>query len=95
MGLQKNYLKVGHKASNQLFGIPRVTRGSTPLSMLISYGAKFNSSKLNVNLNKLCLCLLARSYGHSCKCYKPFYSQPLLASHLTLVNDIRRTRDIV
>jgi hypothetical protein len=45
MGLHKNYLKVGQNASNQIFGIPRVRRGSTPLSMLISYGAKFNSSK--------------------------------------------------
>lgn len=45
MGLHKNYLKVGQNASNQIFGIPRVHRGSTPLSMLISYGAKFNSSK--------------------------------------------------
>lgn len=45
MGLHKNYLKVGQNASNQIFGIPRVPRGSTPLSMLISYGAKFNSSK--------------------------------------------------
>jgi hypothetical protein len=46
MGLHKNYLKVGQNAGNQIFGIPRVHRGSTPLSMLISYGAKFNSSKL-------------------------------------------------
>lgn len=45
MGLHKNYLKVGQNAGNQIFGIPRVNRGSTPLSMLISYGAKFNSSK--------------------------------------------------
>lgn len=46
MGLHKTYLKVGQNASNQIFGIPRVHRtGSTPLSMLISYGAKFNSSE--------------------------------------------------
>lgn len=48
MGLHKNYLKVGQNASNQIFGIPRVPRGSTPLSMLISYGAKFNSSKCSL-----------------------------------------------
>lgn len=52
MGLHKNYLKVGNNASSQIFGIPRVPRGSTPLSMLISYGAKFNSSKLPVGCNK-------------------------------------------
>lgn len=52
MGLHKNYLKVGQNAGNQIFGIPRVTRGSTPLSMLISYGAKFNSSKLILSFNK-------------------------------------------
>lgn len=48
MGLHKNYLKVGQNASNQIFGIPRVHRGSTPLSMLISYGAKFNSNRVAV-----------------------------------------------
>ncbi|CAG9800444.1 unnamed protein product [Chironomus riparius] len=48
MGLHKNYLKVGQNAGNQIFGIPRVTRGSTPLSMLISYGAKFNSNRCAV-----------------------------------------------
>ncbi|KAG5678168.1 hypothetical protein PVAND_007861 [Polypedilum vanderplanki] len=47
MGLHKNYLKVGQNAS-QMFGIPRVHRGSTPLSMLISYGAKFNSNRCAV-----------------------------------------------
>lgn len=52
MGLHKNYIKVGQNAGNQIFGIPRVTRGSTPLSMLISYGAKFNSSKLILSFNK-------------------------------------------
>ncbi|CAO1331993.1 unnamed protein product [Diamesa tonsa] len=49
MGLHKTYLKVGQNASNQIFGIPRVHRtGSTPLSMLISYGAKFNSNRVAV-----------------------------------------------
>uniref|UniRef100_A0A8D8CT66 Lysosome membrane protein 2 n=1 Tax=Culex pipiens TaxID=7175 RepID=A0A8D8CT66_CULPI len=49
MGLHKNYLKVGHNASNQLFGLPpRGPSGPTPLSMLISQGAKFNNSRLAV-----------------------------------------------
>lgn len=45
MGLHKNYLKVGQNASNHIFGLPKMHRGSTPISMLISYGAKFNSSE--------------------------------------------------
>lgn len=47
MGLHRNYLRVGQNAGNQLFGIPHVPRanGATPLSMLISQGAKFNNSK--------------------------------------------------
>lgn len=52
MGLHRNYLRVGQNAGNQLFGIPHVPRanGATPLSMLISQGAKFNNSK--------CFCFL-------------------------------------
>ncbi|XP_055601457.1 scavenger receptor class B member 1 [Uranotaenia lowii] len=50
MGLHTNYFKVGQNASNQLFGLP--TRGSsggpTPLSMLISQGAKFNNNRIAV-----------------------------------------------
>jgi hypothetical protein len=45
MGLHKNYLKVGQNAKHQIFGFPRTPGGPTPLSMLISYGPKFSSSK--------------------------------------------------
>lgn len=47
MGLHKNYLRVGQNAGNQLFGVSHIprTNGTTPLSMLISQGAKFNNSK--------------------------------------------------
>lgn len=60
MGLQKNYFKYGQSAREKIFGIPRDTRPgptrsttvgggihTTPLSMLISQGTKFNSSKYN------------------------------------------------
>lgn len=47
MGLYKNYINVGQNASKSIFGISRGPRssGATPLSMLISQGAKFNNSK--------------------------------------------------
>lgn len=47
MGIHGNYIRVSQNARNQLFGIPHVARNSgvTPLSMLISQGAKFNNSK--------------------------------------------------
>lgn len=47
MGLQKQYLKYGQTARDKIFGLPPDTRrnGPTPLSMLISHGAKFNNSK--------------------------------------------------
>lgn len=46
MGLYRNYLRFGRNAGNQLFGIqPHHKNGATPLSMLISEGAKFNNSK--------------------------------------------------
>lgn len=47
MGLQKQYIKYGQTARDKIFGIPPDTRrnGATPLSMLISHGAKFNNSK--------------------------------------------------
>ncbi|XP_058827375.1 scavenger receptor class B member 1 [Topomyia yanbarensis] len=49
MGLHKNYFKVGQNASNQLFGLPpRGPSGPTPLSMLISQGAKFNNNRVAV-----------------------------------------------
>ncbi|XP_053667228.1 lysosome membrane protein 2 [Anopheles marshallii] len=48
MGLHKNYFKVGQNASNQLFGLPPGQNGPTPLSMLISQGAKFNSNRIAV-----------------------------------------------
>ncbi|XP_019931364.2 scavenger receptor class B member 1 [Aedes albopictus] len=49
MGLHKNYFKVGQNASNQLFGLPpRGPSGATPLSMLISQGAKFNNNRIAV-----------------------------------------------
>uniref|UniRef100_A0A182J2E2 Scavenger receptor class B n=1 Tax=Anopheles atroparvus TaxID=41427 RepID=A0A182J2E2_ANOAO len=48
MGLHKNYFKVGQNASNQLFGLPPSPGGPTPLSMLISQGAKFNSNRIAV-----------------------------------------------
>uniref|UniRef100_A0A182XMQ8 Scavenger receptor class B n=1 Tax=Anopheles quadriannulatus TaxID=34691 RepID=A0A182XMQ8_ANOQN len=48
MGLHKNYFKVGQNASNQLFGLPPSPGGPTPLSMLISQGAKFNSNRVAV-----------------------------------------------
>lgn len=53
MGLHKNYLKVGQNASNHIFGLPKMHRGSTPISMLISYGAKFNSSKYYICATEL------------------------------------------
>lgn len=51
MGLHKHYLKYGQNARDKIFGIPRDSRssGPTPLSMLISQGAKFNSSKIIFN----------------------------------------------
>lgn len=47
MGLQKQYLKYGQTARDKIFGLPPDTRRNvpTPLSMLISHGAKFNNSK--------------------------------------------------
>lgn len=60
MGLQKHYFKYGQSAREKIFGIPRDSRSGTsrsgaaaaagsgvptPLSMLISQGTKFNSSK--------------------------------------------------
>lgn len=62
MGLQKNYFKYGQSAREKIFGIPRDIRTTrqttssavgggglhtTPLSMLISQGTKFNSSKFD------------------------------------------------
>lgn len=45
MGLHKQYLKVGQNARDQIFGLSRGGRTSSPLSMLISKGAKLNNSK--------------------------------------------------
>lgn len=47
MGLQKQYIKYGQNARDKIFGIAPDTRrsGPTPLSMLISHGAKFNNSE--------------------------------------------------
>lgn len=49
----KSYLRVSQNAGNQLFGLPNVAthnNGATPLSMLISQGAKFNSSKYFITI---------------------------------------------
>lgn len=53
MGLQKQYLKYGQTARDKIFGLPPDTRrnGPTPLSMLISHGAKFNNSKWHFGIN--------------------------------------------
>lgn len=51
MGLQKQYLKYGQTARDKIFGLPPdMTRrnGPTPLSMLISHGAKFNNNSVAV-----------------------------------------------
>ncbi|XP_055321325.1 scavenger receptor class B member 1 [Sitodiplosis mosellana] len=50
MGLQKQYLKYGQTARDKIFGLPPDTRrnGPTPLSMLISHGAKFNNNSVAV-----------------------------------------------
>lgn len=50
MGLQKHYMKYGQTARDKIFGIPPDTRrnGPTPLSMLISHGAKFNNSEYTI-----------------------------------------------
>lgn len=45
MGLHKQYLKVGQNARDQIFGLGRGGRTSSPLSMLISKGAKLNNSE--------------------------------------------------
>jgi len=46
MGLHKQYLKVGQNARDHIFGIPKNGRsGTTPLSLLISQGAKINNGK--------------------------------------------------
>lgn len=47
MGLTKHYLKYGQTARDKIFGISKNSRnnGTTPLSMLISQGTTFNSSK--------------------------------------------------
>lgn len=46
----KQYLKYGQTARDKIFGLPPDTRrnGPTPLSMLISHGAKFNNSKYSI-----------------------------------------------
>lgn len=49
MGLHKQYLKVGQNARDQIFGLSRGGRTSSPLSMLISKGAKLNNSKSNIS----------------------------------------------
>lgn len=49
MGLHKQYLKVGQNARDQIFGLSRGGRTSSPLSMLISKGAKLNNSKSSYN----------------------------------------------
>lgn len=50
MGLTKHYLKYGQSARDKLFGLSRGSKssGPTPLSMLISQGAKFNSNRVAV-----------------------------------------------
>lgn len=47
----KQYLKYGQTARDKIFGLPPDTRrnGPTPLSMLISHGAKFNNSKYSTS----------------------------------------------
>lgn len=48
MGLEKQYIKYGQSARDKIFGVaPEAGRkqGPTPLSMLISQGAKFNNSE--------------------------------------------------
>lgn len=47
MGLEKQYIKYGQSARDKIFGMSPEARkqGPTPLSMLISQGAKFNNSK--------------------------------------------------
>lgn len=49
MGLHKQYLKVGQNARDQIFGLSRGGRTSSPLSMLISKGAKLNNSKSSIS----------------------------------------------
>lgn len=70
MGLQKQYLKYGQTARDKIFGLPPDTRrnGPTPLSMLISHGAKFNNSKYRDNSNVWFFCLFQFSV-HFAHCH--------------------------
>lgn len=67
MGLQKHYIKYGQNARDKIFGMTPETRrnGPTPLSMLISHGAKFNNSKF---INKIKPILSNTQFSSSSQC---------------------------